>query len=112
MKTLRIVAIALLFLCQGCRTQPSRAPVTLTFLDVEWDAPDRLHGLGQDLQAFTRETGIQVKRLGGPAGSLDQLALWRELLQKGAAAPDVCTIHVIWSGMLNEPLLASNPFLS
>ena len=58
-------------------------------------------GLGQDLQDFTRETGIQVKRLPRPNGSLNQLALWRELLQKGAAGPDVVSIDVVWSGILD-----------
>jgi hypothetical protein len=62
-------------------------------------------GLGQDLQDFTRETGIQVKRLPRPNGSLNQLALWRELLQKGAAGPDVVSIDVVWSGILDRYLM-------
>jgi len=99
-------------LFSDCSKPPAHQPVTLTFLDVELDAPDRLHGLGQDLQAFTRETGIQVNRLGGPAGSLNQLALWRELLQKGAAAPDVVGIDAIWSGVLNEYLLDLRPYFA
>ncbi len=106
-KIFRTVAIVLLF--SDCSKQSSHQPVTLTFLDIEWDAPDRLRGLGQDLQAFTRETGIQVERLGGPAGSLNQLALWRELLQKSTGAPDVCGIDAIWSGLLNEYLLDLTP---
>jgi len=62
-------------------------------------------GLGQDLQDFTRETGIQVKRLPRPNGSLNQLALWRELLQKGAAGPDVVSSDVVWSGILDRYLM-------
>ncbi len=54
----------------------------MTFLDNEYDTPDRLPGLAQDLQEFTRETGIQVKRLPRPERSLNQLAMWSELLQK------------------------------
>ena len=105
MKTIGIPAILLLFLCCGCSRQSSHEPVTLTYLDVEWDTPDQMPGLGQDLQDFTRETGIQVKRLPRPNGSLNQLALWRELLQKGAAGPDVVSIDVVWSGILDRYLM-------
>jgi hypothetical protein len=77
---------------------------------VEWESPDRLPRLAEDLQDFTRETGIQVKRLPGPDGSLTQLALWRQLLQKGSGAPDVCSIDVIWSGILNPYLTDLRPY--
>jgi FixJ family two-component response regulator len=90
-----ILGMLVLSLRQGCLKQPSHEPVTLTFLDIEWDAPDRLPALAEDLQEFTQQTGIQVKRLPRPADSLDQLALWRELLQKGSSTPDVCGIDVI-----------------
>jgi trehalose/maltose transport system substrate-binding protein len=99
----------LLLLGAGCSRQPSQEPVTVTFLDVEWEAPDQLPGLAEDLQDFTRETGIQVKRLPRPDGSLNQLALWRDLLQKGAATPDLCSIDVIWSGILNQYLMDLKP---
>jgi trehalose/maltose transport system substrate-binding protein len=112
MKIGRIVAILLLFLCLDCSRQSSHEPVTLTFLDVEWDAPDLLTGLGQDLQAFTRETGIGVKRLPRPDGSLKQLALWREVLQKGEPTPDVLGIDVIWSGMLSQYLMDLKPYFA
>jgi trehalose/maltose transport system substrate-binding protein len=69
-------------------------------------------GLGQDLQDFTRETGIQVKRLPRPNGSLNQLALWRELLQKGAAGPDVVSIDVVWSGILDRYLMDLKPYFA
>ena len=108
-KIARIMAILLLSLGLACSRQPLHEPVTLTFLDVEWEAPDQLPGLAEDLQDFTRETGIQVKRLPRPDGSLNQLALWRDLLQKGAATPDVCSIDVIWSGILNQYLMDLKP---
>jgi trehalose/maltose transport system substrate-binding protein len=84
----------------------------VTFLDVEWDTPDKLTGLAQDLQEFTRETGIRVKRLPRPEGSLNQLALWRELLQSGTVSPDVCGIDVIWSGTLNQFLMDLKPYFA
>jgi len=104
-RTVAIFGIVLIASGSGCSRQASREPVTLTFLDVEWEAPDRLPGLAKDLQNFTRETGIQVKRLPAPEGSLNQLALWRESLKKGTAAPDVYSIDVIWSGILDQYLM-------
>jgi hypothetical protein len=91
--SIKIVGIVSMLLLSSSGLHGSRPtsqePVTVTFLDVEWEAPDRLPGLAKDLEDFTRETGIQVKRLPAPDGSLNQLVLWRELLQKGASAPDI-----------------------
>lgn len=106
------VGILLLSLAVGCTRKSAPEPTTVTFLDIEYDAPDRLPGLGQDLQAFTRETGIQVKRLPRPDGSLRQLALWRELLRKGGSTPDVYGIDVIWSGIFNEYLMDLKPYFT
>src|SRR5580700_2530370 len=112
MKTIGIPAILLLLLCSGCSRQSSHAPVTVTYLDVEWDTPDLMPGAAKDLQDFTQETGIQVKRLPRPDGSFNQLALWRELLQKGNGTPDVVSIDVIWSGMLNQYLMDLKPYFA
>jgi len=104
--------ILLLLLGPGCSPQPSHQPVTVTFLDVEWEASDKLAGLAKDLEEFTRKTGIQVKRLPAPDSSLSQLALWKELLQNGATAPDVVGIDVIWSGILDQYLMDLTPYVS
>ena len=101
----------LLFVLSGCQ-RSSQEPVTVTFLDVEWDTSTLNPGLGHELQDFTKKTGIQVNRLPRPDGSLNQLALWRELLQKGAAAPDVVSIDVIWSGILNPYLMDLKPYFA
>ena len=85
-----ILVILLLGSSVSCSRQASPKPVTLTYLDVEWEAPDELSGIWRDLQDFTRQTGIHVKRLPAPDGSLNQLALWKELLRKGSTTPDVC----------------------
>ena len=77
----RIVVGALLAFSLACSRPPQVEPVTLTFLDIEWDMSVRPLA-ADDLQAFTRATGIQVKAIPRPDGSLNQLALWRELLQK------------------------------
>jgi len=110
MKIAGMLGILLLSLALGCSRQSSHEPVTVTFLDIEYDTPDRLPGLAQDLEAFTRETGIRVRRLPRPEGSLNQLAMWKELLQKGGPTPDVYGIDVIWSGMLNQYLMDLKPY--
>jgi trehalose/maltose transport system substrate-binding protein len=111
-KRVLILSILVLSFGQGCSNQPSHAPPTLTYLDVEWDTPDVMPGLARDLQDFTRETGVQVRRLPRPDGSLNQLALWRELLQKPASAPDVVSIDVIWSGILSQYLRDLKPYFT
>ena len=103
--------LLLLLSLSGCRPA-SKEPVTVTFLDVEWDTSTLNPGLGHELQDFTKKTGIQVNRLPRPDGSLNQLALWRELLQKGATAPDVASIDVIWSGILNQYLMDLKPYFA
>jgi trehalose/maltose transport system substrate-binding protein len=107
-----VVGLSLLFFLPGCSKQQSQEPVTVTFLDVEWDTSTLNPGLGHELEDFTRKTGIQVRRLPRPDGSLNQLALWRELLQKGAATPDVVSIDVIWSGILSQYLMDLKPYFA
>lgn len=109
MKISRIFGILLISSVLGCSRQPSQEPVTLTFLDVEWEASNQLPALGQDLEAFTQETGIQVKRVPAPDSPLKQLALWRELLEKGDGTPDLVGIDVIWTGTLNQYLMDLKP---
>jgi hypothetical protein len=110
MKMVALLGILLLSFGLGCSRQSTHEPVTVTFLDIEYDSTDRLPGLAEDLHAFARETGIQVKRLPRPDGSLDQLALWRKLLQRGATSPDVYGIDVIWSGILDPYFLDLKPY--
>jgi trehalose/maltose transport system substrate-binding protein len=112
MKNVGLLGILLLSLGVGCSRQSPHEPVTVTFLDIEYDTPDRLPGLAEDLQAFAQETGIRVKRLPRPDGSLNQLALWRKLLQSGATSPDVYGIDVIWSGIFSQYFLDLKPYFS
>jgi trehalose/maltose transport system substrate-binding protein len=102
----------LMFLGLNAWGQSSTRPVTVTFLDIELDTPDLQPGLAQDIQEFTRQTGIQVKRLGGPDESLRQLAMWRELLRKGTGTPDVYGIDVIWPGMLSQYFMDLKPYFA
>ena len=107
-----ILVILLLCSSVSCSRQASPEPVTLTYLDLEWEAPDELSGIWRDLQDFTRQTGIHVKRLPAPEGSLSQLALWKELLQKGSTTPDVYSIDVVWSGILSPYLIDLKPYFA
>src|SRR5262245_50144113 len=106
-----VVASALLAASVACSRSPAHEPVTLTFLDIEWDMTSRPMA-AEDLQAFTQATGIRVKAIPRPDGSLNQLALWKELLQKGSAGPDVFGIDVIWSGVLSQYLLDLKPYFA
>jgi trehalose/maltose transport system substrate-binding protein len=113
MKIRSTVGILLFSIGMACsRQQPAHEPVTLTFLDIEWEAPDQLPQLAEDLQDFTKKTGIQVKRLPGPDSPHGRLALWRESLEKGDGTPDVCSIDVIWSGILSPFLMDLKPYFA
>lgn len=87
------------------RSQSGREPVTLTFLDAELSVPELLLKPDPDLQEFTRQTGIRVRHVPGPEGSLNQLTLWQESLRSGASTPDVYSIDVIWPGILGQYFL-------
>jgi len=112
MKIVGMLEILLLSLGLACSRQSEREPLTVTFLDLEWEAPNQLPRLARDLQDFTRETGIRVERLPAPEGSLNKLALWRQLLQQGTAAPDVYSIDVIWSAILDQYLMDLKPYFA
>jgi trehalose/maltose transport system substrate-binding protein len=103
------LAVLLLLVDLGGCGRSAPQPVTITFLDVEWDTSSLHPGIGQDLQDFTQKTGIQVKRLPRPDGSLNQLILERDLLRKGGATLDVVSIDAIWAGMLSQYLLDLKP---
>ena len=95
----------------SCSRASHNGAVTLTFLDIEWDMTVRPLA-AEDLQAFTKATGIQVKAIPRPDGALNQLALWQELLAKGSAGPDVLGIDVIWSGILSQYLMDLKPYFA
>jgi trehalose/maltose transport system substrate-binding protein len=105
------VCIVVLSLLLGDCTSV-HAPVTLTFVDQEWATTTFNQEREQELQQFTRETGIQVKLLPSPESTREQLALWRELLRPGVSGPDVYTIDVIWPGILNENFIDLNPYFA
>jgi trehalose/maltose transport system substrate-binding protein len=84
---------------------PAQQPVTLTLLDSRWLDKEFNDWRDQELEQFTRETGIKVTLLPGPEAAIEQLALLRKLLDGGSSTPDVYSIDVIWPGMLAEYFL-------
>jgi len=111
-KLVRSICIVLLsFLLQGCAKPSVHEPVTLTLLE-EWTNKGFSEARQQELQQFTRETGIRVSLLPSPDSARQRLVLWRELLETGASGPDVYGIDVIWPGMLSEYFLDLKPYFA
>jgi len=108
----RPVCIVFFFLlCEGCVRPSVHEPVTLTLLE-EWSSKTFSEARQQELQQFTRETGIRVSLLPSPDSARQRLALWRELLGTGASGPDVYGIDVIWPGMLAEYFVDLKPYFA
>jgi trehalose/maltose transport system substrate-binding protein len=104
-----ICIVLLSLLLEGCTKPSVHEPVTLTLLE-EWSNKTFSDARQQELQQFTRETGIRVSLLPSPDSARQRLALWKELLGTGASGPDVYGIDVIWPGMLNEYLIDLKPY--
>jgi trehalose/maltose transport system substrate-binding protein len=111
MKTRYAFGFLLVFMAIGC-ARPSPQPVTLTYLDVEWDAPDALPDLAEALDDFTRQTGIRIRRLPRADDSHSRLIEWENSLRNGASSPDVVSIDVIWPPLLSQFLVDLKPYLS
>jgi trehalose/maltose transport system substrate-binding protein len=111
-KMIRPFCILLLpLLLQGCAKPSVHEPVTLTLLE-EWSNKTFSEARQQELQQFTRETGIRVILLPSPDSARQRLVLWRELLGTGASGPDVYGIDVIWPAMLSEYFVDLKPYFS
>jgi trehalose/maltose transport system substrate-binding protein len=109
-RLLGAICIALLSLLpQGCSRPSAHQPVTLTFIE-EWSSRTFSEARQQELQQFTRETGIQVNLLPSPESARQKLVLWRELLETGASGPDVYGLDVIWPGMLADYFVDLKPY--
>src|SRR6202795_3440095 len=95
----------------GCARPSVHEPVTLTLLE-EWSNKTFSDARQQELQQFTRETGVRVSLLPSPESARQRLALWKELLGTGASGPDVYGIDVIWPGILNEDFIDLKPYFA
>ena len=98
---------------QGCRTfvQPS-SEVTLVLMDQAWLNQAFQLRRRQELDQFTKETGIRVKNVPAPEGAAEQLDTCRSLLESGARSPDVYSIDMIWPGILAGNLLDLRPYVT
>jgi trehalose/maltose transport system substrate-binding protein len=111
-KMVRPICIVLLsLLLEGCARPSVHEPVTLTLLE-EWSNQTFSEARQQELQQFTRETGIRVSLLPSPESARQRLGLWRELLGTGASGPDVYGVDVIWPGMLAEYFTDLKPYFA
>jgi trehalose/maltose transport system substrate-binding protein len=103
------LALFSLLLADGCARPSVDERVTLTLLE-EWTNKSFSEGRQQELQQFTRETGIGVKLLPSPESAREKLALWQQLLRTGATGPDVYGIDVIWPRILHEDFIDLRPY--
>jgi trehalose/maltose transport system substrate-binding protein len=106
------VCLALLALVlEGCARPSVHEPVTLTLLE-EWSNKTFSDAREQELQQFTRETGIRVNLFPSPESTREKLDLWKELLGTGGPSPDVYGIDVIWPRLLSENFLDLKPYFA
>src|SRR6202166_577898 len=106
-----ICVVLLSLLLEGCTRPVAHEPVTLTLLE-EWSDKTFSDARQQELQQFTRETGIRVSVLPSTDSARQRLAMWKELLGTGASGPDVYGIDVIWPGILNDYFIDLKPYFA
>jgi trehalose/maltose transport system substrate-binding protein len=106
------LAVLLVLALAGCGRPRAAPPPTVVLLDI---VPARNREYTEwvrgALEAFTRESGIGVKRLLAPESSDEQFVFTRQLLEGGATTPDAYIIDAIWPGMLVEHFLDLRPRL-
>jgi trehalose/maltose transport system substrate-binding protein len=101
--------VLLLFLTEGCSRPSVKEPVTLILLE-EWTNKSYSGVRQEELQQFTKTTGIRVNLLPSPESAEEKLALWQHFLGTGAVAPDVYGIDVIWPRILSEYFMDLQPY--
>jgi trehalose/maltose transport system substrate-binding protein len=105
-RVLGAICVFVLSAALGCNNREKATPeVVLTIIDQSWlDKPSQAL-LGEELNQFTKETGIRVQILPAPEVAVDQLETWRNLLESGSKVPDIYGIDVIWPGILADNLV-------
>lgn len=98
---------------QGCRSLVQlNSEVTLVLMDQAWLNQAFQLRRRQELDQFTKETGIRVNNVPAPEGAVEQLDTCRNLLESGAKRPDVYSIDMIWPGLLADNLLDLKPYVT
>src|SRR5262249_16999093 len=90
--------------------KPARQPVTLRYPHGWRFEPDEISTRATLTQEFTQRTGIQVREMPAPDGTLDQLDLCRRLLKAGASGIDLLGVDLIWSATLDSDLVDLAPY--
>jgi len=113
-RRLVLAGLGMLFLIVGLESCNDSAvePITVTLLDPGWLDKEFSDWRDHEVAEFTRETGIRVKLLPAPETALDQLSLWRKLLESGSDVPDVYAIDVIWPSLLADHFIDLKPYLA
>ncbi len=101
------VCIFFALICSvGCnRSQKRSGPVTLVLIDQGWLSKEFTDWRNWEFQNFERETGVHVELFPSPETAVDQIALWKRLLESGSSTPDVYAIDVIWPRVLEKHLV-------
>ena len=113
-RVLRVAGVAILsaFLGQACNnTHKPPSPITITLIDQGWPDPESRRHRNEELRRFTNETGIRVEVLPAPESAMEQLEVWRKMLDSHAAVPDVYAVDVIWPAILGDQFLDLKPYV-
>jgi trehalose/maltose transport system substrate-binding protein len=99
--------------CRHAKPETKPEPLSITFMDPEWshDQSRRSVLSEANLREFEEHTGVRVKHLPSPESSTQQLAAIQDQFHKEDPI-DVYGIDVVWSGLLNDPLLDLKPFFA
>ncbi len=97
---------------QACnKASKPPAPITITLIDQNWPDAEYQRQRNEEFRRFTNETGIGVEVLPSPEGAVEQLEVWRKLLNSHATVPDVFAMDVIWPAILGDQLLDLKPYI-
>ena len=109
--TIAAVVMALLP-WEACHTARRPAPpITLKLIDQAWVDQSSRRLRDEERREFTKATGIRVEVLPSPEAAVEQVTLWRQLLESHATVPDVYAVDVIWPGILADDLLDLKPYV-
>jgi trehalose/maltose transport system substrate-binding protein len=103
-----IVLLALIVV--ACGRKPVPKPVRLTLLDWQYTGGTFAKEYEREFQAFTKETGIQLRFLPSEETPQQRLAMLKKLLATRASSLDVYSIDVIWPAILNEYSIDLKPY--
>ena len=110
--TIALLFVLVLFTGPGCRSASHGASeIKLSLIDQTWADKEYQLRLKEQLVEFKKHTGISVEVLPAPEAAVEQLAVWRSLLDSGKKAPDVYAIDVIWPGILADKLVDLNAYV-